>query len=85
MNPTSIEETVRRHWATVLEIPVDSVTADSDFFAQGGDSLLAAELVAAISDDIQTDVDIAQLFLDASFSELVNAALEARALAVAAH
>ncbi|KOT91082.1 hypothetical protein ADK86_24300 [Streptomyces sp. NRRL F-5755] len=73
-NRTRIEDSVRHHWATVLEIPAASVSPSSDFFADGGNSLLAAELVAAVSDDIRADIDIARIFLDASFAGLVDAA-----------
>ncbi|WSQ09145.1 phosphopantetheine-binding protein [Streptomyces sp. NBC_01231] len=76
-NRNRVEDTVRHHWATVLEMPAESVTAASDFFADGGDSLLAAELVAAVGDDVRADIDIAQLFLDASFAALVDAATTA--------
>ncbi|MFI8915118.1 acyl carrier protein [Streptomyces sp. NPDC053513] len=85
MNPTAIEETVREHWALILETSADDITDDSDFFADGGDSLLAAELVASLSDAVKADVDIADLFLDASFAGLVRATADARAQALAGH
>ncbi|MEU2716300.1 acyl carrier protein [Streptomyces sp. NPDC007205] len=85
MDPITIEETVRQRWALVLETSADDITDDSDFFADGGDSLLAAELVASISDAVRADVDIADLFLDASFAGLLRATTDACAQALADH
>ncbi|MFF0623810.1 phosphopantetheine-binding protein [Streptomyces sp. NPDC004296] len=69
----------------MLETSADDIADDSDFFADGGDSLLAAELVASISDAVRADVGIAVLFLDASFAGLVRATTDAHTQNLAEH
>lgn len=44
----SVEETLRQVWTEVLGIPPDKFTVFDSFFALGGDSLLATQVVARI-------------------------------------
>jgi oxalate---CoA ligase len=46
-------------WSTVLERP--EVGLDDDFFEHGGDSLAAIELLAAIDQDLQVELDLEAL------------------------
>lgn len=76
---TTIAETVRAVWASVLDVPEVEVSDGSDFFADGGDSLLAVEIAVALGDALGTEVPLDSMFLDGRFSALVAAAEEARA------
>ncbi len=67
-----IHEVVARHWTVVLGIegPVD---ADSNFFVEGGDSLAAVELVAAIGDELGREVPLEPIFFEGTLGALVEA------------
>jgi acyl carrier protein len=55
-------------WAHVLGL--DRVGIDDDFFVLGGDSLLAAELVAAVGDAFGAEVEPAALLGAATVAEM---------------
>ncbi|MBT9315784.1 non-ribosomal peptide synthetase [Leptothoe spongobia] len=57
---TDLQQQLADLWATVLDI--DQVGIVDDFIELGGDSLLAAELVAAINTQFQVAINIGQLF-----------------------
>ncbi|KAL2157846.1 hypothetical protein VTH06DRAFT_4898 [Thermothelomyces fergusii] len=44
---TPMEKQLQELWASVLNLPMESITADEDFFTQGGDSVGAMRLAAA--------------------------------------
>ncbi|WP_406302606.1 acyl carrier protein [Streptomyces sp. NBC_00885] len=68
-----VRATVRSHWADILEIEEGEINDSSHFFSDGGDSLLAVELSAAISDEFQAEVPVDLLFMDAGFSAFCEA------------
>ena len=73
----AVRAALRRCWAELLEVPEDSVTDASNFFADGGDSLLAIELVSTVSDTVGAEVPIDLLFLDATFGAVAEGTVEA--------
>ncbi len=77
IEPDGILKTTRETWAHVLEVPVAEVTHTSEFFADGGDSLLAVELVVALGEHLKSEIGLDALFLDGTFGALVLAAEEA--------
>lgn len=44
---TPMEKKLQKLWSTVLNVDVDSISADDSFFRHGGDSVMAMRLVAA--------------------------------------
>ncbi|MFE0672969.1 amino acid adenylation domain-containing protein [Streptomyces sp. NPDC058867] len=61
--PANAEQALVCHlFETVLKLPPDTVGVDADFFALGGDSLLATRLLAALRHESGTDVPITALF-----------------------
>jgi oxalate---CoA ligase len=58
---TPLERALAREWARVLKI--DAVGVEDDFFALGGDSLAATELIVRVSELLQTDIPFVD-FLD---------------------
>jgi acyl carrier protein len=69
----SVTQIVRECWAAALELPPEEIEASSNFFADGGDSMLAVELVTMISDRLGVDVPLDPLFFDGTFGALVAA------------
>ncbi|CAM5657577.1 non-ribosomal peptide synthetase [Streptomyces avidinii] len=52
--PVTLEARVRRHWAEILGVDGELLSADSDFHALGGDSLALVEMLTAVSSDLLT-------------------------------
>ncbi|MFB6820712.1 amino acid adenylation domain-containing protein [Streptomyces virginiae] len=50
----AVDARVRHHWAEVLGVDGELLSADSDFHALGGDSLALVEMLAAVSSDLLT-------------------------------
>ena len=59
---TATEVVVAKIWAEVLDIPVDVVGTDSDFFGLGGSSLSATRVVSRLSEQTGRDVALTTLF-----------------------
>ncbi|NES15065.1 MULTISPECIES: non-ribosomal peptide synthetase [Micromonospora] len=55
-----VEERICRIWTELLEVP--AVRPDDDFFALGGNSLLALRLVQRLRADLGTEVPFGQIF-----------------------
>jgi acyl carrier protein len=72
-----IRATILRCWSAVLELSDEEVTDSSNFFFDGGDSLLAVELVSAASNALGVEVPLDSILLDGSFGALVKATSEA--------
>lgn len=72
-----VRATVIRCWAATFGEPEDSLADDSHFFANGGDSLLAIELVAEIAEALSVDIPPDALFLDGHLRSLIDAAVAA--------
>ncbi|MDV6293932.1 non-ribosomal peptide synthase/polyketide synthase [Rhodococcus aetherivorans] len=73
---TPIEELVAGTFAEVLD--VDRVGLDDDFFALGGNSLVATQVVARLGQTLDTSVGVRELF-EASTVQDLAARLETRA------
>ena len=57
---TPTERKLFHHWQQLLQI--DSLSIDDHFFALGGNSLLALQLVNALSDEFETQLPVGKLF-----------------------
>lgn len=63
-------DSLRDYWAEILEVPREEVNDCSHFFESGGDSLLAVELVAGLSEMIGVAVPLDSIMLDGTFGGL---------------
>jgi acyl carrier protein len=72
-----IRATVLQCWSGILELPDDAINDDSNFFFDGGDSLLAVELVSTASTALGVEIPVDSLFLDGTFGAFVTAAVDA--------
>jgi phthiocerol/phenolphthiocerol synthesis type-I polyketide synthase E len=72
--PTDLAERLAGLWARVLGEP--SFPADGDFFALGGDSLLAVELLWSVADEVGVRLPM-QLLIDHPTPVAVARAVEA--------
>jgi acyl carrier protein len=57
-------------WSEKLGVP--TVTADDNFFALGGDSLLAADLLMDIYVEFGIEIDAAVVFLNPTITDLLD-------------
>ncbi|MFY0631879.1 MAG: amino acid adenylation domain-containing protein, partial [Flavobacteriaceae bacterium] len=57
-------------WQDVLEL--DTILPDEDFFDLGGHSLLATQIVSEVSSQFKISLEIKDLFLNSTVSELTN-------------
>jgi aryl carrier-like protein len=72
---SSIEQTIAKVFADLLDVRQEQLTAASNFFALGGHSLLLTQLAARIRTDLHADVPLAKLYSSptlAGMAELVR-------------
>lgn len=67
-------DVLRQEWCNALNVP--EVKDEDDFFALGGDSLLAIELVERLEQQIPVSFPIEELFLEGTFGALRRAYAE---------
>ncbi|MEU4680360.1 phosphopantetheine-binding protein [Micromonospora sp. NPDC023737] len=70
-----LEAVLTRLWSEKLNIT--SVGVEDNFFALGGDSLLAADLLTDLYEQLGIEVDAAVLFRKPTIAELVDEVLAA--------
>lgn len=70
-----LESVLRQMWSEKLG--GHPVGPDDNFFALGGDSLLAADLLMDIYEQLDIEVDASVLFLKPTITELVDEVLAA--------
>ncbi|WP_158841400.1 phosphopantetheine-binding protein [Saccharothrix deserti] len=68
------EEIVLREWTR--QLGVDEARAEDDFFGMGGNSLQAAELMAALSREFGTRLRLAVLLRNPVLGDLVKAVVD---------
>ncbi|MEN3161413.1 amino acid adenylation domain-containing protein [Tistrella mobilis] len=73
---TETERRLAAIWAEILALPVDAVSRGDDFFALGGHSLRATQLIARIGRDLGLEPAVAQVFETPRLADLA-AALDA--------
>ena len=57
-------------WSHILNIPISSISIFHDFFALGGNSILAIKLVAALNREFKTNIQIKLLFSNSTINSL---------------
>ncbi|BCL16668.1 phosphopantetheine-binding protein [Micromonospora sagamiensis] len=67
----TVEETVAEAWCDILGTA--DVHLDDDFFACGGDSMLAMMLLAQVERELDVELSLEGLFVDGSFGALLAA------------
>jgi non-ribosomal peptide synthetase component F len=67
---TSTEQTLLRIWSEALE--VEHLSIHDDFFAVGGHSLLAAQVVARLRSELGIDLDVQRFFEVYTVAELAE-------------
>lgn len=75
MEDTEVLTAVRAAWADILDVPADSLSDTSEFFAEGGDSLLAVEVSVRLSDELGVEAPLESLLLDGTFAGFCEATL----------
>jgi acyl-CoA synthetase (AMP-forming)/AMP-acid ligase II/acyl carrier protein len=68
---TDAERTLARIWCEVLKL--ESVSAGDDFFALGGDSVLAAQVIARIHEKMQRDLPMPTFFTTRTLGAVADA------------
>lgn len=74
---SSVEDKVKVVWKNLLQ--ADEINPDQTFFELGGDSITMIDMIAQLSAELETEIDPALLFSDATFcgfSKSVYLALE---------
>ncbi|MFZ2755013.1 MAG: amino acid adenylation domain-containing protein [Lysobacteraceae bacterium] len=75
----ALERTIADVWADVLQVPVDRIAREADFFALGGHSLLAMRAVAQLREHLGVDLGVADLLGNPSLHRLADVARVANA------
>jgi phthiocerol/phenolphthiocerol synthesis type-I polyketide synthase E len=68
--PVDLVDAIRTVWAETLGLP--DIAADSDFFAVGGDSLTAIQLMSRLQDRFGVELSVAELFDAPTASDLAT-------------
>jgi acyl carrier protein len=72
-----VRATLLRCWSEILDVPYAETSDSSNFFFDGGNSLLAVHLVSAVSSELGVEIPLESLFLDGSFGALLKATTDA--------
>lgn len=75
IEPARVQQEIRQEWAERLDVPIEDVQPDSNFFLDGGDSLTAVELVVALGERFELDVSLEPLFIHGTLQALVDSVL----------
>jgi len=67
-----VRATLLRCWSEILDVSHDEVSDSSNFFFDGGNSLLAVHLISAVSNELGVEIPLDSLFLDGSFGALLK-------------
>lgn len=59
---SEIEKQVAAIWASILKLPVDSISRTQHFFASGGHSLLSVRVIAAVRDALNVELSVRDIF-----------------------
>jgi acyl carrier protein len=81
---TATEQRMVEIWSRLLQLPVERISTTSDFFALGGQSLLAIRLVAEIAEAFGIQIEMRKLFAQPSISQiaaLIDSATELESIA----
>jgi acyl-CoA synthetase (AMP-forming)/AMP-acid ligase II len=65
---TQLERALAEHWAKILKVA--QIGIHDDFFASGGDSLLAADVLSHIYEVAQVELEVSRLFQAPTVAEL---------------
>jgi phthiocerol/phenolphthiocerol synthesis type-I polyketide synthase E len=68
--PVDLVDAIRTMWAETLGLP--GITADSDFFAVGGDSLTAIQLMSRLQDRFGVELSLSEFFDAPTASDLAT-------------
>jgi non-ribosomal peptide synthetase component F len=67
---TALEKTLAKYWAEILQ--VEQVGIHDDFFACGGDSLLATRVICHVYDITQVELQVSQFFQAPTVAEVAH-------------
>lgn len=67
---TEMEHFIAEIWSEVLEVPVDKIGVNDNFFILGGDSLLLTQVLNRINETYSLDLTISTLFLSPDIRNL---------------
>ena len=67
---TPLETALAKHWADILQ--VDKIGIHDDFFASGGDSLLATDVLSHVYDIAQVELDVSRFFDGPTVAEVAQ-------------
>jgi acyl-CoA synthetase (AMP-forming)/AMP-acid ligase II len=67
---TALEKVLAKHWAEILQ--VEQIGIHDDFFASGGDSLLATDVLAHVYSVTQVELEISQFFEASTVAEVAH-------------
>ena len=81
---TDVERAIIEMWEEVLDL--ERVGADDNFFALGGDSLRAMQVIGRIRNKFGVELPVTTIFLQPTIEEFAQAVTDARGVgAVAGH
>jgi amino acid adenylation domain-containing protein len=75
---TETERLLQGLWSAALKIPPSSIGATDDFFRSGGDSISAMRLVAAVRENTQLSLTVADVFKHPVLSDMANAVIQGK-------
>jgi hypothetical protein len=71
-SPTTTQQRLQAKWAELLGIDASAISAESDFFSLGGNSMLLLCLHNFVTQEFNLEVQIPDLIENATFSHMLE-------------
>ena len=65
-----MENILKEKFCELLDLKMDEIDLDSDFFAMGGNSLIAMKLLSQLRENFDVEITLTDLFMTSTIREM---------------
>ena len=65
-----LENILKEKFCELLDLKMDEIDLDSDFFAMGGNSLIAMKLLSQLRENFDVEITLTDLFMTSTIREM---------------
>lgn len=77
-----LENILKEKFCELLDLKMDEIDLDSDFFAMGGNSLIAMKLLSQLRENFDVEITLTDLFMTSTIREMKELLEEKNAVLV---